>query len=144
VRGPRTRTPTPGGKAEAMAAFSGAASLALFALALLCQPCLAASDADCAAEEQDESALLQAESALLAHRSASAGADGQAQVANNTDGAVAGKVRCPLLTSPGYITGTSGSICCYGPSGGVILCSPGSTCTTLVPDHPNPGLCLAR
>jgi len=117
-------------------ATSGLAALAFLALAVLCQPCLAAADADCKAEEQDESALL-------AHRSASVSAHRQEQAANSTK-----TQKCGLL----YIADTStcctdsrgnglgfgaGSICCQGPSGGVIGCGAGSVCNT------ESGLCFA-
>jgi len=127
-----------------MATSSRAASFALLVLALLCQSCPAAADADCKAEEQeDESALLQAEAvagrrlqptsstdaraaeaALLAHRSAGAGADGQVQPANNTDDAVAGKApkQC------GAIFIAESWTCCLDVHGNGIGAAPGSTC----------------
>jgi hypothetical protein len=136
-----------------MAAFSGAAPLALFALALLRQPCLAASDADCGAEEQDESALLQsqAESALLAHRSAGASADRHLLVANSTDKAFSGKSSkkcgaiyiaedwtCCLDKHGNGLGAAPGSTCCLSPkTGGVLVCGAGSVC------NENSGLCYA-
>jgi len=154
-----------------MATSSRAASFALLVLALLCQSCPAAADADCKAEEQeDESALLQAEAvagrrlqptsstdaraaeaALLAHRSAGAGADGQVQPANNTDDAVAGKApkQC------GAIFIAESWTCCLDVHGNGIGAAPGSTCC-LSPVtggvlacgagsvcNPNSGLCFA-
>jgi len=128
-----------------MAASSRAASIALFALALLCQPC-AAADADCQAEErEDEAALLQAESA--ARRSAAR----QAQAANGTGEAVSGAASqkcgviyianswtCCLDAHGNGIGAAPGSTCCLSPvTGGVLACGAGSVC------NPNSGLCFA-
>ncbi|CAK0815844.1 unnamed protein product, partial [Prorocentrum cordatum] len=140
---PRTRAPRDG--ETTMAASSRAASIALFALALLCQPC-ATADADCKAEErEDEAALLQAESAArrsAARRSSAAGAGGHAQAANSTSGAVsdAASQKCGVIyiadswtcckdAHGNGIGAAPGSICCRSPvTGGVLACGAGSVC----------------
>ncbi|CAK0815845.1 unnamed protein product, partial [Prorocentrum cordatum] len=149
---PRTRAPRDG--ETTMAASSRAASIALFALALLCQPC-ATADADCKAEErEDEAALLQAESAArrsAARRSSAAGAGGHAQAANSTSGAVsdAASQKCGVIyiadswtcckdAHGNGIGAAPGSTCCLSPvTGGVLACGAGSVC------NPSSGLCFA-
>jgi len=140
-----------------MATSSSAASFALLVLALLCQSCPAAADADCKAEEQeDESALLQAEAvagrrlqptsstdaraaeaALLAHRSAGAAVAGKAP---KQCGAIfiAESWTCCLDVHGNGIGAAPGSTCCLSANtGGVLACAPGNVC------NPASGLCFA-